>query len=281
MQSNGHCVILVDFENIVWAIRDRLKSSTLSEIMDLATASLAGLRKHIDKSGMTIMIGRAYADWESSAEGALQSLALMGFQPEYVMAKHGKSSADLALSLDGQEILLTRPEIDTFIIVGSDRDYIPFARRILERGRNVKIMGFPWSASGDLRQIIGEANFLDATRFIPAGRLSVPAPTQVPAESASMTSVDKCLAAFLQFRIRVRSNEIWLGPFLRTLNEIFPTLTQEERKALVNSLKDSGAISVQSKDGTSGQKYAVAIINDDHPSVKAVIPSQPVHKEGV
>ncbi|MDN5850901.1 MAG: NYN domain-containing protein, partial [Nitrococcus sp.] len=45
-------------------------------------------------------------------------------------------ATDIALSIDAVEILLTR-RIDTFVIIASDSDFAPLARRINEEGKDV------------------------------------------------------------------------------------------------------------------------------------------------
>jgi hypothetical protein len=131
-------VVLVDFENLVWGLKREFRLAD-PDCVDLAVGALRGLRRTLTM-GQRIIIGRAYADWRPRGlTGALQPLSLMGLHPEYVFAKCGKGSTDLALSLDAQEILLTRLEIERFVIVGGDRDYLAVARRILERGRAITV----------------------------------------------------------------------------------------------------------------------------------------------
>jgi hypothetical protein len=272
------CVMLVDFENLLWGMANQLKAP-YPELIDLSVSALGKVKEYMAATlKQAVVIGRAYADWEhESVSAALQPLALMGLHPEYVLTKQGKGSADLSLSLDGQEILLTRPEILHFVVVGGDRDYMPVARRILERGRSVKIVGFEASTSGDLRAMVGPGNFIDAAAFVPERLQGMAAAAAAGARATAIPSMDvpedrlqKCIPLLLQFRERVRSNEIWLGPFYKAvMNEAFVSLTQEERKAIVNRLKELGAIQIETREGHTGTPYAVVLINDQHPLIKA------------
>lgn len=47
-----------------------------------------------------------------------------------------KNATDIALSIDAVEIMLTR-RIDTFVIISSDSDFAPLARRINEEGKDI------------------------------------------------------------------------------------------------------------------------------------------------
>lgn len=43
--------------------------------------------------------------------------------------------------------------------------------------------------------------------------------------------------------------EIWLTPFFRRLNEVFPLLANHERRALIANLVTAGAIRVEQREG--------------------------------
>lgn len=64
-------------------------------------------------------------------------MALIGRRA--VIARHmpnmtrGKNAADVALTVDAVEVLLTR-EIDTFVLIVSDTDFVPLATLIREEG---------------------------------------------------------------------------------------------------------------------------------------------------
>lgn len=55
-----------------------------------------------------------------------------------------KNAADIALSIDAIEIMLTR-RIDIFVIMSSDSDFSPLARRIAEDGKD--ILGFGYACT--------------------------------------------------------------------------------------------------------------------------------------
>lgn len=65
--------------------------------------------------------------------------------------------------------------------------------------------------------------------------------------------------------------EIWLRPFLRKLNEVFPNLADYERKALLSDLEIQGAIKIEIRSGDP-YNYSVIIVNYNHPSVRELNP---------
>jgi hypothetical protein len=124
--------------------------------------------------------------------------------------------------------------------------------------------------------MVGREHFIDAGRFLPARFAARPpaangAPREaLPTASVREEDLRKCARLLIQFRDRVRSNEIWLGPFYKAaMNDAFVTLTQEERKAIVNRLKEMGAIRIETREGHTGTPYAVVFINDAHAVIQA------------
>lgn len=110
-----------------------------------------------------LSIKRAYADWgrfggykrqmlESSVE--LVELPAHG--------KRGKNSSDIRLVVDAMEAALTRPHLDTFVIVSSDSDFIPLISKLREFGKRVLVMGMKEDMSALLPSHCDEVVYLDA-----------------------------------------------------------------------------------------------------------------------
>jgi hypothetical protein len=77
----------------------------------------------------------------------------------------------MQLCIDALEVLYTRPAIGTFVLVAGDRDYIPVLQHLRRQARQVKVVGFRESVSGDLLQMLGQEHFIDARALLPAERL--------------------------------------------------------------------------------------------------------------
>ncbi len=227
-----------------------------------------------------IMIG--YADFDQ-LDVSLGDLYLMGLEPRTVVSTEHKNAADMRLCIDALEVLYTRPDIQTFVLIAGDRDYIPLVQHLQRQARQVLIVSFRGNLSGDLLHIVGESNFVDAEQLVSesvARLLHARASTRAKPSIAPATPTAfnpplpvedpdtyRCLAILVnEFGAY---HEVWLTPFLRRLNEEFPLLANYERQALISNLVSLGAIRVEKREGNP-YPYSVAIINWNHPTVRMV-----------
>jgi uncharacterized LabA/DUF88 family protein len=300
--------LLVDLENLYLALKQ-----DYADPDNLTVIILNNLRRYIeDDLGLMMVVGRAYAPLDySSSRAFINDLSLLGIMPVHVLARPDKNSADLRLAIDCMEYLFNRQDIETFVIVGGDRDYIPVAEKIRENARRVIVVCPRPSMSGDLLTIVGRESYLDPIELVPpemrvrasrrkkapaaahspppaappAGRQEPPgkpAP-QTPAKKmpATMADVEKavadadkmedlktCTSLILEFLRDHEINEVWLGPFLKTMNDIFPFKNSAERKDLLSRLCDLGAIEIVSRQRSYDRStYAVIVVNWNHPLI--------------
>ena len=162
-----HAAVFVDFENLFLSLKNR-EELTGQRIRDLCLSILEHLkgRLHGDKAPM--VLGRSYAAFDTyPGMKVAHDLALMGFDPQYVLTGHaGKNSADVQLACDVCRVLYRRPDIDAIVIVSGDRDFIPIARQVLEENRELRVVAIPDSTSGDLRMRVGAERFWNALDLI-------------------------------------------------------------------------------------------------------------------
>lgn len=285
-RDTGYSAIFIDIENIYYYLKNCGVSEPDTIVYDLIRRTRSWLYEQKQEPSL-VMIG--YADFDQ-VDISLGDLYLMGVEPRTVVSTEYKNAADMRLCIDALEILYTRPDIQTFVLVGGDRDYIPLVQHLQRQGRTVLIVAFRGNISGDLLNLVGENYFVDAATILEeeTARLieHVSASTQSkravsslpllsPAQKGSFnppTPVDdpdtqRCL------RILVNEygtySETWLTPFLRRLNEEFPLLANHHRRALIANLVAAGAIRVERREGNP-YPYSVAVINWDHPTVHAV-----------
>lgn len=271
----GYGAMLVDFENIQIELAKKLRFSEKKvDVAGVVVLILQRLRElAVAANRFPILVGRAYGTWQD-LEGIPNSLALISIQPQFVLARARKNSADLELSLDAQEILLSRNEIQNFLIVGGDRDFIPIVRRLLERGKGVQIAALESGISGDLKALVGTdrffaiepiaLEFLKLTEFPkPSDYQTILEPTeevpevaeevQAPETEGLDENQSKTLDLLLRAMLEKGSFEIPIVPFYKDyMNDAFTTLTDTQRKALVNDLKERGMISLEVMPGPFG-----------------------------
>ena len=162
-----HAAVFVDFENLFLSLKNREELSGL-RIRELSLGILEQLKERLDKDKAPMVLGRSYAAFDTyPGMEVAHDLALMGFDPQYVLVGHaGKNSADVQLACDVCRVLYRRPDIDAIVIVSGDRDFIPIARQVLEENRELRVVAIPDSTSGDLRMRVGADRFWNALDLI-------------------------------------------------------------------------------------------------------------------
>lgn len=162
-----HAAVFVDFENLFQSLRNR-EELTGQRIRDLCLGILERLKERLQADKAPMVLGRSYAAFDTyPGMEVAHDLALMGFDPQYVLTGHGgKNSADVQLACDVCRVLYRRPDIDAIVIVSGDRDFIPIARQVLEENRELRVVAIPDSTSGDLRMRVGGERFWNALDLI-------------------------------------------------------------------------------------------------------------------
>lgn len=162
-----HAAVFVDFENLFLSLKNREELSGL-RIRELSLGILEHLKERLSKDKAPMVLGRSYAAFDTyPGMEVAHDLALMGFDPQYVLVGHaGKNSADVQLACDVCRVLYRRPDIDAIVIVSGDRDFIPIARQVLEENRELRVVAIPDSTSGDLRMRVGKDRFWNALDLI-------------------------------------------------------------------------------------------------------------------
>lgn len=162
-----HAAVFVDFENLFLSLKNR-EELTGQRIRDLCLGILEHLKERLQVDKAPMVLGRSYAAFDTyPGMEVAHDLALMGFDPQYVLTGHaGKNSADVQLACDVCRVLYRRPDIDAIVIVSGDRDFIPIARQVLEENRELRVVAIPDSTSGDLRMRVGAERFWNALELI-------------------------------------------------------------------------------------------------------------------
>lgn len=161
---SNHAAIFLDYENILYHLKNEYGDPP--QVTDAIAEILRNLREYISAQfKLDVIIFKAYADFERTAS-ALSSLYLMGIDTHNVLGTAHKNAADMRLCIDLMEVLYTRPDIQHFVLVAGDRDYIPIVQHLRRQARQVTAVAFRQTVSGDLLQILGKDNLLEADKFI-------------------------------------------------------------------------------------------------------------------
>jgi hypothetical protein len=164
--------VFIDFENVYYFLKNHYLDP--QDPHDYALDLVRALRDALKREhGLDSLVLNAYADFDKIPTGPQGPLYLMGVSTRNVLGTDHKNAADMQLCIDALEVLYTRPAIGTFVLVAGDRDYIPVLQHLRRQARQVKVVGFRESVSGDLLQMLGQEHFIDARELLPAERLQV------------------------------------------------------------------------------------------------------------
>src|SRR5207248_2945148 len=135
-----NAALMIDFDNVTMGIRSDLQS----ELRRL-------LQSDIIKGKVAVQ--RAYADWRRYPQYIVplaESSIDMIWAPAYGSNK--KNATDIRLAVDALELVFTRPEIGTFILLSGDSDFSSLVLKLKEYGKYVIGVGIRESSSDLLIQ---------------------------------------------------------------------------------------------------------------------------------
>lgn len=157
--------VFLDYENLFYHVKDAYKDPPL--INEVVHEIVRNLRQSlVSEMNLDPIIYRAYADFERLATNPQGSLYLMGVDTVNVLGTSHKNAADMRLCIDLMEVLYTRSNVEHYVLVAGDRDYIPIVQHLRRQARYVTAVSFRETLSGDLLEIIGSQNVREAKDLI-------------------------------------------------------------------------------------------------------------------
>lgn len=116
-----------------------------------------------------VSVAQAYADWTPYSH-YINSLHAYQIDPIYVPAYHYgeggkqkggaiKNSVDMFLCINAMKMLYSHPNIQTFVLITGDRDFVPLIKTIREFGKRTVVIGVAGAASAHLAQAADEFFF--------------------------------------------------------------------------------------------------------------------------
>ena len=135
-----NAALLIDFDNVTLGIR----SDLTKELKHLLNSDIIKGK---------VAVSRAYADWRRYHQYIVplsESSIDLIFAPAFGTNK--KNATDIRLAIDAMELVFTRPEIGTFILLSGDSDFSMLVIKLKEYGKYVIGVGIRESASDLLIQ---------------------------------------------------------------------------------------------------------------------------------
>jgi len=301
-----HTAMFIDLENVFYFLRHHFgltEEGATNAAVDVISYLLNDI---VQKHGHRVTLGRAYLDMDRT-QMEIRRLTYLGIKAEHVTSTPHKSSADIELSLDALALMYERPECETFYIVGGDRDYLQICRRLRENLKTVFIAGFEKALSADLREYVGQQFVVLCDKMLepsayphtsevkpsappqPANGADTPPPTPSTPSLLRPTTTNewpryrpkdedyesegRVLLAIWRFQTEKAVKEVWLSPFLYKLDadENFALMSSHDRRRIVTTLKDIGAVRIETRMGDQGRSYSVVHLQLEHPLVKKVL----------
>jgi uncharacterized LabA/DUF88 family protein len=130
-----NAALLIDFDNVTMGIRSDLQS----ELRNLLASDIIKGK---------VQLRRAYADWRRYPQyvAPLAEASIdMIMAPAYGSSK--KNATDIRLAIDALELVFTRPEIGTYILLSGDSDFSTLVIKLKEYGKYVIGVGIRESSS--------------------------------------------------------------------------------------------------------------------------------------
>jgi uncharacterized protein (TIGR00288 family) len=130
-----NAALLIDFDNVTMGIRSDLGN----ELRNLLSSDIIKGK---------VAVQRAYADWRRYPQYIVplaESSIDMIMAPAYGSSK--KNATDIRLAVDAMELVFTRPEIGTYILLSGDSDFASLVTKLKEYGKYVIGVGIRESSS--------------------------------------------------------------------------------------------------------------------------------------
>lgn len=155
VEEKTDVAVFIDFENIYISVHNRYDADPNFEYVMDKCAEYG-----------RITISRAYADWYRYPR-VTSALYAHGIEPMYVPTYYYerdkphsvsaiKNSVDIHLCIDAIKTLYGYPNIDSYVLVTGDRDFIPAVNTIRQYGKWVVVIGVGGAASSHLAQSADE-----------------------------------------------------------------------------------------------------------------------------
>jgi uncharacterized protein (TIGR00288 family) len=138
--DSPHAALLIDFDNVTMGMRSDLSK----ELKNLLSSDVIKGK---------VSVQRAYADWRRYPQYIVplsEASVDLIFAPAYGSNK--KNATDIRMAIDALELVFTRPEIGTFILLTGDSDFSSLVLKLKEYGKYVIGVGIQESSSDILVQ---------------------------------------------------------------------------------------------------------------------------------
>jgi len=287
---DSRAAVFIDYENLSLSFTDRLVKG--KNVDNLILEVIVALRRHLQQESNTqATVTKAYADFSNLHDDGLpvqRSLCLQDVEPRYVASIMQDNAVELQLCIDAVNLLSSRPDIDTFVVLTGKRLYLPLIQHIKKSGRHAIVVALESALSREIESHFSDSLFLNVSALtddeatpamtVPAEEDTESSPAEgtgvsedVPAQTTAFFPVTTTIALQTLEIIEEyfgQYDEVYLTPLLRKLSDLLDE-SQYEPKSLISELEDCGAVRLEKRRGFP-YDYTVLILENTHPDVQRI-----------
>ncbi len=276
--------LFVDYDNLYTVLHAQ---DTERAPKALAIRIIDEVRRYLEEGDDTPTVyARAYADFATLPDAvpgsAETELYERGFAPQVTPTAVQLNASEQHLTVDVTELLNTRTDITSVVIVTGDRPYLPLIRAIRERGVRPLVASVHPPQNEDISPYLEDEAYLDARNLLGSSarttltsreqakrpsrrrtRASKPPVQQKPLEDPILRATIEVTEEFFG-----QYDEVYLTPLLRKISEELGE--GYDPKALVSDLESAGAVWLEKRDGYP-YDYTVLIVNEEHEDVQEIL----------
>lgn len=247
--------LLIDFDNVILGVDDP------GFDVEIVVNAL--------RSRGNVVMGRAYGDWyrhhrhrRKLMEQGIELVETPVFGPLI------KNSADIRIVLDGFEIAMSQPHINTFCLVSGDSDFLPLIKKLQYLGKHVIVIAGIKFTSDLIRRNCNE--YISYENLFAE---SVGATEDVSTIEGAYVLLERAINTLNERIMDVRSSSV--KQMMMQLNPAFSERTfgcSQFKQFLERAARDN-RVTLEARDGSAGEMSVYWRDDAPRPEVKALPPS--------
>jgi hypothetical protein len=163
--NRTYAAVFIDFDSIYHYLRQSY--GDIRDLSDYIFDMLRNLQRQLERRfAMQTTIVKAYGHFEPLSGNLQGALYRMGIDAHNVPGTEYDNAADIKLAIDVMETLYTHPEIETFVLMTGDRDFIPVIQHLKQRARSVMGVAFKGVFTADFLAYVGPQSYLDLASLL-------------------------------------------------------------------------------------------------------------------
>ena len=255
--GGARIALLIDFDNVILGIDDP------GFDIELVVNAL--------RERGTITVSRVYGDWYRHSrhrrklmEHGVELVEAPAFGPVI------KNSADIKIALDGYEIGMTMPHINTFCLVSGDSDFLPLIKKLQSLGKNVLVICGNRFTSDMLRRNCNE--FISYENLLAA---SYGADEDATTLEGAFALLHRAMAALRERGSEIRTST--LKQMMIQLNPVFSekTFGYNQFRGFLDKAGRENLIKLGPRDRVSGEFYVLLPEEDEAEVIENIERAEP------